>query len=159
MPKYTPIETPLPIKASLSDVLDFHWTNRGEITIDFLIPGNENEALRVKFKTADVVRLLDEMPLSTEPEATKNEGCIPEHFAYSVEEALFSSSQSAVLKTIHSSLKHYRFITGWTCVDVLSQTSPAFLVVRRPAMAKRIIVGGLVVWPGDSPDGSSENDP
>ncbi len=128
MPKYTPIETVPKMQSSLSDLVDLRWRDRG-LTADFLIPEDKTHVLRVRFEKLEIVRILDEMPLSTESEITANEGLIPEHFAYSVEGALFWESQSEALKIVYPSLRHYRFITGWTCLDVLSDREPSFLVV------------------------------
>lgn len=130
MPRYTPIVTPMK-KASLSDVIDFHWSATRKITADFIIPGNDTVLLRVEFESAEIVRLLDEMSLSTEVEVSANEGLIPDQFAYCVEDGSFWSSQSEALKISHPSLQHYRFITGWTCMDVLAQHSPNFLIIPK----------------------------
>jgi hypothetical protein len=41
---------------------------------DFVIPGDDQQALRVQFGKTEIVRILDEMPLSTEGEDTKSTG-------------------------------------------------------------------------------------
>jgi hypothetical protein len=128
MPKYTPITNVPEIRSSLGDLIELCWRDR-TLTADFIIPGSEKHVLRVRLEKAEIVRILDEMPLSTEAETTPNEGLIPDHFAYSVEGASFWQSQSEALKSVFPSLRHYRFITGWTCVDALSQHEPTFLVV------------------------------
>jgi hypothetical protein len=70
------------------------------------------------------------MPLSTETEDTPNEGLVSEHFAYRVEGSSFWRSQSEALKTVHAKARHYRFITGWTCLDVIADIAPVMTVVR-----------------------------
>jgi hypothetical protein len=131
MPKYTPIDITPRIRSSLSDVIEFRWIEPPKITADFIIPDDPTHALRVCFEKVEIVRILDEMPLSTEPEETANEGLVPDHLAYSVADATFWLTQSDALKTARPLLRHYRFITGWTCIDVISETSPTFLVAPR----------------------------
>lgn len=135
MPKYTPIEITPRIQSSMSDVLEFRWTKNRRITADFIIPGDEKNAVRVQFERVEIVRLLDEMPISTEFDETADEGLVPDHLAYSVDGTTFWQTQSDALKTVHPRLRHYRFITGWTCIDVISETAPTFLVIPRPQTA------------------------
>jgi len=131
MPKYQPISVPVPIKASKSDLVDFLWGYEG-ISADFIIPSDDGHLLRVEFNKPCIVRLLDEMPLSTEDDDTPNDGLVSENFAYSVLGATFSRTQSPAWKTVFTSVAHYRFITGWGCMDVLSSAAPSFTLVIRP---------------------------
>lgn len=130
MPTFTPIEVVPSIRSSMSDLLECHWRDRSLIA-DFIIPGEETQVLQVRFGRVEIVRILDEMPLSTEEQATQNQGLVPDHFAYSVEGALFWQSQSWALKLSIPRMRHYCFITGWTCIDVLSQDEPAFHVIAK----------------------------
>jgi hypothetical protein len=131
MPKYVPIDVTPNFKSSLSDLLDLQWSKEA-ISANFLIPDDENHVIRVHFEKALIVRILDEMPLSTESDVTPNEGLKAEHFAYMVENALFWSSQSDALKAVFPKARHYRFITGWTCLDVIANFEPDFAVVACP---------------------------
>lgn len=125
MATYFPLNIEVPIKASLSDLVDFKWRNDG-IDADFVIPDDEAHILRVSFNRACIVRLVDEMPLSTEYEDGPDKGSIAEHFAYKVEGAVFDRTQSESWKAAVGLTSHYRFITGWTCLDVLSSATPVF---------------------------------
>jgi hypothetical protein len=111
-------------------MLDFHWIDDRSIVADFTIPRDKSHLFRVRFKRVEVVRLVDEMPLSTEAE-TSNEGLRADHLAYSVENSSFWLAQSEALRLSVPSLKHYRFITGWMCLDVISNTAPSFAVIPR----------------------------
>lgn len=84
VPKYFPIAVSPAIKASHSDLIRFEW-NECAITADFVMPGDEHSLLRVEFDRAEIVRLVDEMAISTEHEETSDEGIVPDHFAYSVQ--------------------------------------------------------------------------
>ena len=130
VPHYFPIEPPVDIKASASDLRELHWKDGGLIA-DFVIPEDETHDLRVQFAQAEIVRVLDEMPLSTESEETPKMGLAPDHFAYRVEGALFWKSQSEAFKAALPNALHYRFITGSTCIDVVSVAGPILAVVPR----------------------------
>jgi hypothetical protein len=120
----------MPIQASQSDLAAFEWATHG-ITADFILPGDDTHLLRVSFDKPCIVRLLDEMPLSTEEDDSPSEGRLPEHFAYRVEDAAFARLQSETWKQVSGSVMHYQFITGWACMDVLTAAVPSFAVVPR----------------------------
>jgi hypothetical protein len=130
MPKYTPIHIDMTFKASLSDLVGFQWKTDG-IIADFMLPDDNAHDLRVTFDRACIVRLLDEMPLSTEHDLDQAYGMIAEHFAYRVEGSSFAETQSSTWKLINAPAVHYRFATGWTCMDVLSAATPAFNLKAR----------------------------
>jgi hypothetical protein len=127
MPKYLPFQVSPDIKASASDMIALHW-QRGGVVADFVIPGNHHQVLRVQFDRADFIRVLDEMPLSTEAEETPNEGLAPEHFAYIVEGSRFWKTQSEAWHFQFPKARHYRFITGWACLDVIAICTPTITV-------------------------------
>lgn len=130
MPRYYAIAQPLEIKTSLSDLIALTWKDRG-VAADFAIPGDEERMLRVRFGKTDIVRILDEMPISTENEDTPSEGLVPEHLAYLVEDSLFWRSQSEAFRLTSKAAHHYRFITGWTCLDVISDEKPIIAVTSK----------------------------
>ncbi len=135
MPKYLPLEIGSTIKTSVSNMFDLRWKKEGLIA-DFLIPSDALNVIRVQFEKILIARILDEMPLSTEAELTPNEGLVPEHFAYRVEGARFWAMQSQALKAVYKNAEHYRFITGWTCLDVIAISTPTISVVPAEAADK-----------------------
>ena len=130
MPRYSPIDIGVPLQASRSDLASLHWSTNG-IAADFILPGDEDHLLRVSFDRQCIIRILDEMPLSTEQDDTPNEGLVSEHFAYLLEGAGFARVQSVAWKEVNAPVTHYQFITGWGCLDVLTAAIPAFTVVGR----------------------------
>jgi hypothetical protein len=65
MPRYSPIEIPVPLAASGSDLVAFRWETGG-VVADFLLPDDDDErAIRVNFNKPCIIRILDEMLLST----------------------------------------------------------------------------------------------
>jgi hypothetical protein len=133
MPKYFPIQGPIDIKCSLSSMTALHWrvppeSQLASIVADFLIPGDDSSVLRVQLDNVHIIRVLDEMPLSTEAEETPNEGLVADHFAYAVEGSAFWRAQSDVFEIVFQKARHYRFITGWTCLDVIAEIPPSIAV-------------------------------
>jgi hypothetical protein len=118
----------VPLRASLSDLVTFSWSTNG-ITADFILPADDAHWLRVSFDSPCIIRILDEMSLSTEHDDTPNEGLVSEHFAYRLEGAAFARLQSIAWKTVHSPVIHYQLVTGSACMDVLTSGAPAFAVV------------------------------
>jgi hypothetical protein len=130
LPRYHPIRVTPEIDCVQSDLRELRWTDDA-VVADFIIPGDEHHVLRVLFTNQVIIRILDEMPLSTEHENTPREGNIPHYFAYRVEGATFETTQSETWKFTQHPATHYRFVTGWTCLDVLSSKEPTFRVVKR----------------------------
>ena len=134
MPVYEAIDTGVHLRAMASDLLAFKWETNG-ISADFILPGDDEHALRVSFDGPCIVRLLDEMALSTEEDDTPDSGLVSNHFAYRLEGARFARAQSDTWKEVSApaahAVSHYRFLTGWACMDVLSGDAPSFSVVDR----------------------------
>lgn len=124
---YTPLEIEPKFRSSSSDLHRLSLQRR-KLEADFRIPGETPNCIRVTFEDVDVIRVLDETPLSTEEDPDADEGLVSDHFAYTVRGSLFWNSQSEIL-TSYDGLQHYRFITGWGCLDVLSKREPCFSVV------------------------------
>jgi hypothetical protein len=127
VPKYFPIDAGVSFDCVQSDLISIRW-KVDSLSADFILPGVEGRALRVSFNGPTIVRLLDEMPLSTE-QGTKNEGLVSRHFAYRVEGSTFADTQSEAWKSVFHPVCHYEFITGWGCMDVLARAEPSFEVV------------------------------
>jgi hypothetical protein len=131
MPTFRPIDSGLSMKCSLS-TLERLVLDGDALEADFRIPEDESKRLRVTFPRVEMTRTLDEMLLSTE-ETEKWVGLKAEHFAYEVEDAHFWRSQSDALKIAFNDVRHYLFMTGWTCLDVISRHPPTFSIVNAPA--------------------------
>jgi len=130
MPHYFPLETPVPFDCTRSDLLCFAWQQRAA---DFAMPDDEEHVLRVSFNADVIVRMLDEMPLSIETDFSTKRGLVARHFAYRVEGAPFSENQPEDWRVVLGSMKHFLFVTGWGCLEVLTKAEPEFAVV--PARA------------------------
>jgi hypothetical protein len=132
MPTYKAIEIGVTLRAVASDLIAFEWQTNG-ITADFILPDDDVRALRVSFDRPCIVRLSDEMAVSTEEQDTPDEGLVPNHFAYRIEGTRFSRLQSETWKQVSGPVIHFQFVAGWGCMDVLSGGSPSFSVIPRPS--------------------------
>lgn len=128
MPIHYPIDIGVSLPASRSDLVGLHWSANG-ISADFAFPSDKSRVLRVSFDRQCIVRLLDEMPLSTEDDDGPNEGLVADQLAYRIEGAMFARTQSSTWKEAMGPVSHYQFVTGWGCMDVISSGKPSFAVV------------------------------
>ncbi len=129
MANYIPLKAPIDFACVNSNLLSCTYDEHVFVA-DFAIPGDASNVLRVEFTHMHIVRILDEMPLSTE-EPSPKQGLIPNHFAYVVEGALFWRSQSEAFRALWPNARHYRFVTGWTCLDVIANEAPTMVVCAR----------------------------
>lgn len=127
MIRYIPIDTRTSFNAKVVDLVRFHWETHA-IFAEFSLPSSEGHVLLVGFDGPCIVRILDEMPLSTESDPNSWEGIVTDNFAYLVEGAAFASQQSELWREVNAPVRHYRFLTQATCVDVLSGAKPSFKV-------------------------------
>ena len=131
------------LQASRSDLVALDWGTNG-IAADFFLPNKEAHLLRVSFERPCIIRVLDEMHPSTEKDDIPNIGLVPEHFAYLLEGAAFAHMQSGARRDVNAPVKHYRFITGWACLDVLTSATPGFATVkgRRSLYSRKALILG-----------------
>ena len=129
MIEYFPIESKAPWKnADDADLLSFDWLRE---TATFAT-SDDDRLLEVSFLGSDViVRMLDDFPLSPESGPDDWVGLIPHHFAYRVEGDPFFKAQSGAWREVVGSPKHYRFLTGSGCLDVISSGVPTFRLFKR----------------------------
>jgi hypothetical protein len=114
-------------------MLELRW-KRERLFAAFYIPGDQENVLRVEFERALIVRILDEMPLSTEgDEPDTFEGHVPDHFAYRTEGSWFWRTQSEAFTSINKDLKAYLLVTGGTCLEVISPAPPKLRVTAKEA--------------------------
>lgn len=124
--RYHPIESSLEWeKSPLTELRSFDWISG---TAEWEIPGERPLILTVQFQGELIVRLLDEFALSTETDHEDCEGLVPNHFAYWVEGDAFHENQSSMWLEDNHPTKHYRFITGFGCVDVIAANPPSFSI-------------------------------
>lgn len=124
---YYPIESGAPwTNADHSDLRSFDWQTS---TAEFVF-GYDERVMRVSFDSDVIVRMLNESQLSTEDTLEDRDGLVPHHFAYRLEGDAFCDAQSAVWRDICGPMKHYRFITGSGCLDVVTNGSPRFQIVK-----------------------------
>ena len=129
MPSFFPIDAGISFDCVRSDLLNVRW-QVNEFSAEFALPDNDDHVIRVSFNGQTIVRILEEMPLSTENEPADVDGLVPNHFAYRVEGSTFAATQSGAWKQSVGDISHYEFVTGWGCLDVLSASEPRFEIVE-----------------------------
>ena len=125
MISYEPIEcVTLWTHADDADLVSFDWlTKKAEF-----VSNVDGAKLVIMFDGEVIVRMLDELPLSTESEPKDWAGIIPHHFAYRVEGDPFLVAQSDTWQSMEPNLSHYRFLTGSGCLDVVTSATPRFTI-------------------------------
>jgi len=127
MVKYLPLED---VRLTLGvDPVDLLKVEPGlnSLSASFILADEAEQDLQVTFDRPTIVRVLDDMPLSTE--GAWGEGRVPNHFAYEVRGHPFLTSQSQVWRDVCGPISHYQFLTGGMCMDVLSSGQPEFSLV------------------------------
>lgn len=125
--RYFPLDIGFEIHCTEAELLSFDWTTA---TAEFSIrDGADDATLRIVFQSDVIVRMIEEDALSTEDGSREAEGLVPYHFAYRVEGARFAEGLSEMWQMTHGPAKHFQFVTGGGCLDVLSASDPQFVVV------------------------------
>jgi hypothetical protein len=126
---YQPIDPGVPSDDIAEDDIVTLW-EPSYFHAEFRLLSSDRENLRISFNAETIVRILDEMPLSTETDPLEWSGLVPGHFAYVVTGDKLPMGQSEAWVSLNSPT-HYRFLTGWGCMDVLSRNPPSFSRVDR----------------------------
>jgi hypothetical protein len=87
--------------------------------------------LQIHFPNDCIIRILDDMAISTESEPARWQGLVADHFAYRVEGDPFETQQSEMWRTINDRAVHYRFHTGESCLNVMSISPPRFTLIPK----------------------------
>ena len=93
-----------------------------QLNLFWELEGAEKPMLLIRFDSALVVRVLDEMWSSTEIDPARWRG-VDGSFARIIEGSEYPTG-SDYLKALHSDAKHYEFITDDDCVDVIALDRP-----------------------------------
>jgi hypothetical protein len=99
----------------------------GDVNLFWELKGAEKPVLLIKFFDVEVLRVLDEMWLSTETHPQRWEG-IDGSFARTVVGGEYPTG-SDILKDVSPEAKHYQFVTNSDCVDVIARTAPKALLL------------------------------
>lgn len=130
MPKFSPLPYGFDIEAGITIVLNLAL-HEGTVTIDFIVPKNDEMILRARCGGTEVIRVLDEFALSTEKD-TPETGRVANQLFYFVENAMFFESLAPVIRKRGVELRHFQFVTAGGCVDVLASEDPTFVLMKDP---------------------------
>ncbi|MES0037105.1 hypothetical protein NKJ74_17750 [Mesorhizobium sp. M0046] len=126
---YIPLSLDTPIRSSVSDLISLR-SDGNAILATFIVPHDKTKALRVHFHASYVMRMCDEHVLNLEDLPITRQGLIGEHFLYQVEGADFLLHQPAI-RDSYRGAKHFRCVTGSTCLDVVADDPPTVMLVSR----------------------------
>jgi hypothetical protein len=125
MIRYEALEFDLGVPATAADITRVQMSYRphsGANELTAYISGREqHNHLRVFFPHVDIFRVIDEMHLPLEEHEGLQEGHISNHFAYKIEGSPFWKAQREVFQAALPGSVHYRFVTGGSCLDVISR--------------------------------------
>lgn len=125
--RHFPLPMPLALKATETNLAHLDFTlRRPNLRTEYTVPGDDGLRLVVTFDKVETFRVLDEMAISVE--APLDDGLVPYHVAYRVEDGVFWRQQSETFRAVHRELTHYQFITDDACLDVLSYGPPAMTI-------------------------------
>jgi hypothetical protein len=105
-----------------------------QLNLFWELEGADKPILLIEFDNALVVRVLDEMWNSTETDSKRWRG-IDGSFARIIEGSEYPTHPD-LLKTIHLDAKHYLFITGDDCVDVIAIDPPLAKLIEVAEIAQ-----------------------
>jgi len=125
MIRYHPIESGVKWDSSLAELRTFDWQSG---IAEWDAPGEKPVIVAVQFRGQIIARILDDFALSTETNPENWEGLEKDHFAYWVEGDAFHENQSPTWLEVEGPTKHYRFLTGNGCLDVIAACPPAFSI-------------------------------
>ncbi len=125
--------TAIPVIDGMPEVVDLlHLRMEARaLRAEFSFGGDDPRRLAVTFSAVAVLRALDDAHWSTEHDEPC-EGLSKHHFAYEVDGARFWRAQSSLItdqRGRRQPFRHYAFLTGWTCVDVISDQRPIFAML------------------------------
>ena len=109
---------------SCNDCLNLFWE----------LEGADKPILLIEFDSALVSRVLDEMWNSTETDSKRWKG-IDGSFARVIEGSEYPTDPD-LLNTIHPDAKHYAFVTGDDCVDVIALDPPRAKLIEVEEIAQ-----------------------
>ncbi|MNH89548.1 hypothetical protein D3C73_420740 [compost metagenome] len=126
--RYNPIALDLRIGATSAEihrlVMSFDQEiGANKLTIYISVAGRSG-FVRIAFPHVDIFRVVDDMHLPLEENDTLTIGHISDHFAYQIEGSPFWAPQREAFEAVLPGSTHYRFVTGGSCLDVISREKP-----------------------------------
>ncbi len=124
--RYCPMEFDLRAGATSADIrrLVMELISGANVLTAYFSVAGQRDFLKVAFPHADIFRVIDDMHLPLEEDGDLIIGHVPNHFAYRVEGGPFWAQQREVLEAVSPGSTHYRFVTGGSCLDVISRHEP-----------------------------------
>lgn len=90
----------------------------------YISVAGQTEFVRIAFSHVELFRVIDDMHLPLEEADSLTMGHISNHFAYRIEGSPFWAPQREAFEAVLPGSTHYRFVTGGSCLDVISRDQP-----------------------------------
>jgi hypothetical protein len=125
---YHPIDFDLEIRATSADIHHLEMSSEQESGANKLTAYISVEGwsgfVRVTFPHVDIFRVIDDVHLPLEENDMLTVGQVSNHFAYLIEGSPFWAAQREVFEAVLPGATHHRFVTGGSCLDVISREQP-----------------------------------
>ena len=130
MPTYTPLDAGVNFGPDEVRLADVRWRLNG-LLVRWVLP--RERTLFVRFTTQTIIRIMDEFPMGEELDHIDKSQLFPDGeafgFAFEVTGGAFPDAQPKLFGLGLPPLKHYQFLTGSACMDILTLRPPRFRVV------------------------------
>ncbi|MBP1848524.1 hypothetical protein J2046_006820 [Rhizobium petrolearium] len=121
MPSYVPMEIEPRFSALDLELARSLWTP-AQSFVEYICAKTRSN-LRIAFQKIEIMRIVDDLPL-LDLEDEQTSGILQHHFGYVVSDAAFWRANERTIERSVNPMTHYRFITGNSCVDIISSASP-----------------------------------
>lgn len=127
--RYVPLDFDLRVPCTAAEMYRLEMVcgpeNEGNrLVADFSV-GESSQYVRVDFPHVEIVRVIDEVYIPLEEAAAKVVGHIAGHFAYRIVGSSFWAPQREAFQVYLPGSEHYLFVTGGSCLDVISRFEPS----------------------------------
>jgi hypothetical protein len=125
---YHPIAFDLRIEATSAEIHRLEMSCNAEdganrLTTYISVAG-QSGFVRITFPHVDIFRVIDDVQLPLEESDRLRVGHVTNHFAYLIEGSPFWAAQREVFEAVLPGSAHHRFVTGGSCLDVISREQP-----------------------------------
>lgn len=126
MPLYVALEIEPKFNASDLELARTLWTPQQSF-LEYICAKTRGN-LRIAFQKVEIIRIIDDFS-TLDLDSTPAKGMVPNHFGYIVTGAAFWNANADTIESGERLMSHYRFITGNSCVDIISSATPHYRVL------------------------------
>jgi len=121
MPKYIPLQTGLNVDASKMSLAGTR--QKGFAFFADYADSEAGSIIRVSFQKTFIFKVAVSVDTPYE-EKTPIEGLVKNHFGYMMWHSFFWEIHKESIESADEKLRHYRFVTPESCLDIIASTDP-----------------------------------